>query len=204
MIEPLFWNKNSSIERLAAVLRNGGIAIGASDTVFGLIVKLKSSSKEALDRIKKRVDKPYLILIPRNAQLGKFVDPSSLARIEELARACWPGPVTLICKARADLPDFMKGPEGTIALRMPNHEGLQKLLTHFEGLFSTSANISGQPVPENLEEVDPAVLAQCGAIILDAPGAASEAKLPSTILDCTGDDIKVIRQGAFKYPMKKM
>lgn len=216
MIERLFWNDNVCIERLAAVLRGGGIAIGSSDTVFGLIANLKSSGKNSLDMIKKRFDKPYLILISKGTLLEKFVDPAGLPQIEDLANKCWPGPVTLICRAHPDLPGFMKGPDGTIAMRMPDHEGLQKLLTHFEGLFSTSANISGSPVPETLEEVDPSILAHCAALILDSPlssvrpdvfgVALAKAEvlrdnLPSTILDCTGQEVKVIRQGAFKYPI---
>jgi L-threonylcarbamoyladenylate synthase len=214
MIERLFWDENLSIERLAAVLRDGGIAIGSSDTVFGLISNLKCSSKNTLDAIKKRFDKPYLILIPGGAKLENFVDPAGLSKIEALAKQCWPGPVTLICKAHPDLPAFMQGPEGTIALRMPDHEGLQKLLTHFEGLFSTSANISGQPVPDTVEGVDPAILARCAALVLNSRtpnpvrpacppkleerrGEHAKGQIPSTILDCTDDEIKVVRQGAF-------
>ena len=201
MIERLFWNENSSIERLAAILQDGGLAIGSSDTVFGLISNLKCSSKNTLDLVKKRYDKPYLILISKATPLEKFIDSAGLSGIEDLAKKCWPGPVTLICRAHPDLPLFMKGIEGTVALRMPDHEGLQQLLTHFEGLFSTSANISGQPVPDTLEEVDPAILAQCAALVLDSPGVMNSTTEPSTILDCTGDEIKVVRQGAFKYPL---
>jgi L-threonylcarbamoyladenylate synthase len=201
MIERMFWDDNLSIERLAEVLRDDGIAIGSSDTVFGLISSLKCSSKNTLDSIKRRFDKPYLILIPRGAKLENFIDPAGLSKIESLAKKCWPGPVTLICKAHPDLPACMKGAEGTIALRMPDHEGLQKLLTHFEGLFSTSANISGQPVPDTLEEVDPAILGRCAVLVLDSSAGNEVSKMPSTILDCTGDEIKVVRQGAFRYPI---
>lgn len=196
MIESLFWNENVCIERLAAVLRDGGVAIGSSDTVFGLIANLKSQGKKSLDLIKKRVDKPYLILLPDTASLSDYVDPSTLLQIEKIAKRCWPGPVTLICKAHPSLPDFMKGPEGTVALRKPAHAGLQTLLTHLDGVFSTSANISGQPVPKSIDEVDPAILAHCAALILDSRNKKEASQIPSTILDCTGDKIKVIREGA--------
>ncbi len=199
MIERLYWNSDRCIERLAAILREGGIAIGTSDTVFGLIANLKSRGKKGLDEIKIRVDKPYLILISKDTHLADFIDSSGLLQIEKLAAQCWPGPVTLICKARPDLPDFMRGPGGTIALRMPDHEGLQKLLSHFEGLFSTSANISGEPVPASIDEVDPRVLEKCAALILDNASQEGSKNIPSTILDCTGDEIRVIRQGAFIY-----
>ncbi len=202
MIERAFWNDNFSIDRLAAVLRDDGIAIGSSDTVFGLIANLKCSGKEALDRVKKRIDKPYLILISTESDLGKFVDPRKLLQIEKLASKCWPGPVTLICPARSDLPDFMKGPDGTIALRMPAHEGLRQLLKSFDGLFSTSANISGCPVPESIDTVDPEVLAQCSILVLDSPDVVEAKGLPSTILDCTGEEIKLVRQGVF--PVEKL
>lgn len=199
MIERAFWNDTISIDRLAAVLRDGGIAIGSSDTVFGLISNLKCEGKIALDRIKKRVDKPYLILISTKVDLKRFIDSDQLLQIENLIAQCWPGPVTLILRARADLPDFMKGPDGTIALRMPVHEGLQQLLTHFDGLFSTSANISGEPVPEILETVDPRVLEECSILVMDDSSGSEGRSTPSTILDCTGDEVRVVRQGVFRY-----
>lgn len=202
MIERAFWNDKISIERLAAVLRDGGIAIGSSDTVFGLICSLKCEGKRALDRIKKRVDKPYLVLIGAQTDLTKLIDPAQLLQIENLIAQCWPGPVTLIVRARADLPDFMKGPDGTIALRMPKHEGLQQLLSHFDGLFSTSANISGEVVPTSIEEVDPRVLEKCAVVVLDDSSGKKSGNIPSTILDCTGEKVRVVRQGA--YPISEL
>jgi L-threonylcarbamoyladenylate synthase len=112
---------------------------------------------------------------------------------------CWPGPLTLILKAKAGVPEFLTGGKETIAFRIPNHKGLQTLLKDFPILFSTSANLSGQSVPMKLSEVDQSILDACALAVLDEHKEESE---PSTILDCSGDSIKLIRAGAF--PLEKI
>ena len=114
--------------------------------------------------------------------------------------SCWPGPLTLILKAKPDLPDFMKSPEGTVGLRMPNHKGLLELLARFEGLFSTSANRAGEPVPQSIDEIDPEIMDAISYLIVDREQTPS--MVPSTILDCSRDEIRIVRKGA--YPIEKL
>jgi tRNA A37 threonylcarbamoyladenosine synthetase subunit TsaC/SUA5/YrdC len=113
----------------------------------------------------------------------------------KLTQLLWPGPLTLIFKARPDLPSWAKAADGTVSLRVPAHEGLLVLLNHFPGLFSTSANVSGQPLPMRVEDIDPHILEKAEVLVVEEmPG---ETKLPSTILDCSGPRIKIVREGAY-------
>jgi len=136
------------------------------------------------------------VLIGSKKKALSFVDGPVSLQIEKIIDSCWPGPVTLICRARKGLPYYMQAEDGTIGLRMPDHEGLLKILEHFEGLFSTSANLSGKPVPVTVDELDKQLVDQIEYLVLD-----DEKKepiiLPSTILDCSGEQITVVREGAF-------
>lgn len=194
------WLDNVSIELFRAALQKDQLLVGTSDTIIGFLATLTEKSKKFLDETKKRVDKPYIILIGSLEKLDFFVDPQESARVRPLLAACWPGPLTVIFKAKKELPAWMKSPEGTIAIRVPAHAGLQKLLSRVIGLFSTSANISGRQVPTTVAALDPEILKRVAYVITDEPvdvAAVPEQKKPSTIIDCTGPEIKVIREGAY-------
>jgi len=103
--------------------------------------------------------------------------------------------------AKQSIPDFMKSKKGTIALRVPDHTGLQKLLPHFTGLFSTSANIGGNPIPRTIEEIDERIVKQIACVVLDKK-EKQVTSLPSTIIDCSGNNITVVREGA--YPVDEL
>ncbi len=78
-----------------------------------------------------------------------------------------------------------------IALRVPDHAGLQKLLPHFTDLFSTSANISGNPVSRTIKDVDERIVKQVAYAVIDKKEKSIEL-LESTITDCSGDYIIVV------------
>ncbi|MEX0939807.1 MAG: L-threonylcarbamoyladenylate synthase [Candidatus Babeliales bacterium] len=191
--ERLDWNNKDDIIRLAQLLQQGKVAIGTSDTVIGLLALCSKEGFEKLNKIKGRSEKPYLVLIPSIDYVKKFS-----YRIENnlttLMQNAWPGPLTLILKAQEILPSFMKSKNNTIALRIPDHQGLQKLLSIVGPLFSTSANKTTKPVPITLDQIDPEILSAVNVIISDHQPPKA---LPSTILDCSDEDIRIIREGAY-------
>src|SRR5690625_831491 len=115
------------------------------------------------------------------------------AEARALAEAFWPGPLTLILTAQPSLMWDLGETRGTVALRVPDHEVALELLGRTGPLAVSSANLSG---------ADPAVeaadaTAQLGdgvAVYLDA-GTAGE-QIPSTIVDCTQEVPRVVREGA--------
>ncbi|MDP3889020.1 MAG: L-threonylcarbamoyladenylate synthase [bacterium] len=201
MTQRLFWKDSNTVGRLQRHLRDGKAVISSTDTVFGLLTDTSKQGFDTLNVIKKRAKKPYLILIGSKKQALSFICTPILLQIEKIMESCWPGPVTLICKARNDLPDYMRSQQGTVGLRMPDHEGLLKLLGCFDGLFSTSANLSGKPVPLTVDELDEQILNQVEYLVLDEEKDMPVGALPSTILDCS-QQISVIREGAF--PIKEI
>ncbi|MBI2352892.1 L-threonylcarbamoyladenylate synthase [Candidatus Dependentiae bacterium] len=195
----LFWNKKSDIEKIKNSLKQDQILLATSDTVLGLFGALTKKSYLALNAIKQRHDRPYLIMIHSTKLLPFFINQPINEKLQEIINLCWPGPVTLVFKAQPKLPDFLKNHDQTIALRIPYHEGLLTLLSSFNGLFSTSANIHHQSIPSTLADVDHEILKKVANVCTDQPFKEKNIG-PSTILDCSSPQIKIIRQG---YPLNQ-
>ena len=191
----LYWNDSDSRALIVQKLLSEKIAVGSSDTVLGLLAPVTEQGCSLLNEIKIRKNKPYIILIESALKASYFVPPQELERVAKLTELYWPGPLTLIFKARPELPAWAKAADGTISLRVPRHEGLLAILGHFPGLFSTSANVGGQPVPTRVEDIDPHIMERVSALIVDP--VPQKAVIPSTILDCSGPTIKLIREGAY-------
>ena len=194
MSQCFYWNDEESRDEIASMLRSGRIIAGSSDTVMGLFATLTQSNHDKLNAIKQRSDKPYLILIGDKQKAKLFTHVLNSPQIEKIIEKFWPGPLTIIVPAKKDLPEFMQSKEGTIALRVPQHEGLHDLLKDFDGLFSTSANKAGEPIPCTIDEIDPSIKNHVAALVLNAE--ENKVCTPSTILDCTQDCIQLVREGA--------
>ena len=199
--EILSWDDENSIKNMAKELENGGVAVGTSDTVLGFLAPANESGLLMLNRIKGRTDKPYIILIGEKSRIKEFA-AGVPAHVQALIDACWPGPLTLIMRAKHELPTVLQGASGTIALRMPNHKGLLSLLDLIPALFSTSANKAGMPVPSCIKDIDPNIMAEVSLLIADdLQGCVDPKTKPSTIIDCTGPQLKVIRVGSYSIDM---
>lgn len=199
-LNKLFWPDLGAINTVSQALKGDNIVLGTSDTVIGLLAPVTFSGFDQLNRIKERTGKPYIVLIHDNKKVNKFASLQYENSVERLMRHCWPGPLTLILNVHPAAPDFIKSSENTIALRVPDHAPLRAVLKNFDGLFSTSANKAGQSVPRSFDEVDPDILNQVSYVVLDRDREPE--LLPSTILDCTGKTIKVVREGA--YPITQL
>ena len=200
MIQRVDWHDHAAIKAVAEKIKNGAVVAGTSDTVLGLLAKASHAGKNELDRIKQRSGMPYLVLVP-SFQAARTLSPVlQLGPVAQMAQAFWPGPLTLIVPAGKDVPDYLQSPTGGIAVRVPDHAGLQELLSECGMLFSTSANLSGHPVPERFSDIDPAIAGQMAYLV--GPQQDSTV-IPSTILDCTQAKIKIIREGAISKELLK-
>ncbi len=193
----VYWNDLGSISKLQAVLDRDEIVLASGDTVLGLWGRLTQKSFETLNELKQRSGKPYLIVISSADKLEYFTHQVLSDKLKTLIKTCWPGPVTLVFKARLDLPSWMSSEDGTIALRVPDHAGLLKLLQNYDGLFSTSANVHTKSIPESIRSIDQTLIDHVAMVCLDREHELYEQN-PSTILDCSAGDIKILRSGAFQ------
>ncbi len=191
------WSDYEIIEKLKKSLNLNLINITSTDTIPGLLANITEKSFVKLNEIKlQRTNKPYLILISSPEKIKLFVDENYLDRnVENLIKNCWPGPLTIIFKAKDNLPGFIKSSTNTIALRCPKHPQLLKLLESFDGLFSTSANISGQQTPTSINQIDQQILDKIDFIVFGNEKETS----PSTMIDVSKKGVvKIIREGEFK------
>jgi L-threonylcarbamoyladenylate synthase len=187
----LSWDSLDIEKEILPIILSDGVIAMPTDTVFGLCGGINQKVFYKLNEIKRRPNKPYLILIHDKQKLAQWVDSVS-SEVQAIIDRYWPGPLTIIFKAKKNTPRFLVSEDNTIAVRVPDHKRLQEILTQVDGLFSTSANKAGEPIAQSVEQLDPEILAQIDAVIAGEPPC----KQPSTIIDATQDQIKVIREGA--------
>jgi L-threonylcarbamoyladenylate synthase len=176
-------------------LRSGGVVALPTDTVYGIGVALETPDGiERLFRVKQRpADRGIVLLLDDAAQAGRLgtIGPAAAA----LAEACWPGGLTLVVPQRPDvrLPPALTAGSPTIGLRVPDHDAPRALARELGPLPVTSANRSGQPEARDAAEID-ALLGDAIELVLD--GGPAHGGPASTVVDCTADRPRVVRQGA--------
>lgn len=183
----------AAIERAADVLRAGGIVAYPTDTVYGLGANVFSPG--ALDKVmdaKQRPDEKSLpVLIGDRGHLRELVQsvPPSAGKLIE---AFWPGALTIVLVKQEDLSPLLG--ETTLAVRQPNHTAIQALLaaTGFP-ITGTSANLSGRPPATTAEEAEDQL---GGAVDLILDGGPAPGSTPSTVIDCTAEPARILREGA--------
>ena len=177
------------------VLRAGGIVALPTDTVYGIAVALDTAGGiEALFAAKHRPpDRGIMLLLADAAQaptIGQW-PPAAAA----LAAAFWPGGLTVIVPQRPDvpLPAALTGGTATIGLRVPDHEAPRALASAVGPIPTTSANVSG--VPEARDAAG--IVEQLGhAVTLVLDGGPAHGGPASTIVDCTVEPARILRDGA--------
>lgn len=190
----------------AAVLRAGGLALVPTETVYGVGVCVAAYAEVAgrnapsdqsgygriftLKRRDVRQTVPWLVAGEEDLDTyGVDVPPEAHA----LARACWPGALTIIVKASDAVPSFMQADDGTVALRASASPVIQALVRACGSpLAVTSANTHGAPAPASFDEVEPRILAGVDAAIDAGPTACSGA---STIVDAADGTFRIVREG---------
>ncbi len=175
------------------ILLQGGIIAYPTETFYGLGAKYDiEPALQRLYDIKKRPGKMAMpVIIGYMEQLGMLTEGIP-DKAGALISKFWPGPLTLLFEARHGLSDFIVA-ENKVAVRMPG-ESFALSLARASGfpVTATSANISGMPPGKNIPMV---VNYFNGAFDLIIDGGELESSLPSTIVDVTGPELKVLRQG---------
>ncbi len=193
-----YWQDKTIVDEIVTIVQKNRIVAGTSDTIIGLIAPLTPKGFDTLNRLKVRNDKPYLVLVAHKEQADQFTNALKKEPLKTVVENCWPGPLTLIVPAKDSVPSFATSASKAIALRVPNHPGLQEIASRMGGIFSTSANPANQPVPQTIDELDPTIKDSV-ALLIDDHNKTK--KTPSTILDCTGNTVKIVREGAYTKEM---
>ena len=191
----------------AASIKDGHLVAFPTETVYGL--GADASNPDAVAKIYaakgRPADHPLIVHISSMDGIGYWADEISDYAIA-LARAFWPGPMTLICKRSPEAKDFVTGGQETVGMRVPDHvvalallDAAKQLGVH--GIAAPSANRFGHVSPTTAEavreELDQYLSPQDS--ILD--GGPSTVGVESTIIDCTGSNPHILRPGAITQAM---
>ena len=173
-----------AIDEAVHALSRGALVVVPTDTVYGL----------AADAFNPAAVAALLSAKGRGRQMPPSVlVPDARTSSDTLVAGFWPGGLTIICRAHSSLAWDLGDTGGTVAIRMPDHPAALALLARTGPLAVSSANVTGQPAALSAE----AAFAQLGgsvAVYLDsgrAPGGVA-----STIVDATGDALRLVRSGA--------
>jgi len=185
---------------IVAFLKEGKVGLFPTDTVWGICCRMDNiASVKKVFEIKNREKiKPFLILASDIAQVQKYtnIDNSKVLKITE---KYWPGPLTIILNAKKEsvLSTVRAGGE-TIAVRIPDYDDLTSIISEVGvPLIAPSANISGENAPVYFDEIDGRIINAVDFIVQ----GECKMKEPSTIIDCTQSEKRIIREGAVKFKL---
>lgn len=187
--------ENEAVRRAASALRQGKLVIFPTETVYGLAADAFDAGAAA--KVFAAKHRPLTDALP--VQIGDKQDIKKVAEAvpavaQKLIDKFMPGPITLILKKNANIPEIVTANGASIGIRMPDHPVALKLLWEFGcPIIATSANISGGLEPKTAADA----VAQVGEsveIVLDS--GPSEFGRSSTVVDVTQPIPKILRIGA--------
>jgi L-threonylcarbamoyladenylate synthase len=187
----------ASLDRALALLRAGEPIAFPTDTVYGVgTAALDAAAVARLYTVKRRpLTQAIPLLIADEADLPLVADEVT-PTARRLARL-WPGALTLVVMAAPGLPSELLAGGATVAVRLPDHMWLRALMRALGmPLAATSANLHGGRDPRTAADV----AAQLGgALSLVVDGGPTPGPLPSTIVDCVGNEPRLLRAGALPW-----
>lgn len=179
------------IERALAVLRDGGVIAYPTDTVYGIGCDI--TQKRAVDRVyaikRMKPDQPLALICPDLGDLAKYALVDD--RTYRLMRRLTPGPYCFILEASREVPRILQMKRKTVGIRVPHNEVALALVRALGSpIVSSTASKDGEALndPADIAEAFPGL-----DLILDAGFGGLT---PSTVLDVTGPEIVVVREGA--------
>ncbi|PIV10155.1 MAG: threonylcarbamoyl-AMP synthase [Candidatus Portnoybacteria bacterium CG03_land_8_20_14_0_80_41_10] len=190
------WPDPFIIKKAAGVIQAKGSLVYPTDTVYGLGVDgLSVPAIERLFKIKKRPASKPVPVIVRDMAMAKrlaLIDRQT----ERILEAVWPGPVTVILRKKEIVPDILTAGQSTIGLRIPDCKLVRAIMNNLEGpMTATSANFSGQPSLTSSNRVIETFNRAYPRPDLILAARHLPASPPSTVLDLTGPQPKILRVG---------
>lgn len=182
------------IEEAARVIREGGLVVFPTDTVYGL--GADAFNEEAVGRVfevkRRSRDKPLSILVADFSEIESLVEetpPQALA----LAGCFWPGALTLLFRAGCKVSSLLTSGSNKVGIRIPDDKiALALIKAVGSPIIGSSANLSGRPEPLGAED---AGLELEGSVELIIDGGKVRLGRPSTVIDISESPIRILRWG---------
>ena len=183
---------HNSLKEAFKLIKSGGLVAFPTDTVYGLGADVFNiNSIGELYTVKGREGtKAIAVLLGDPNDLQQLTAEMSTTA-QRLAENFWPGALTLVVSSHSNLPENIS-PLPTVGVRMPDHPIALALLRKTGPLATTSANLSGLSSPKTAQEV---LMQLEGRIPLILDGGQTQGGTPSTVVDCTGSEPVILREG---------
>ncbi|MGA2280394.1 MAG: L-threonylcarbamoyladenylate synthase [Verrucomicrobiota bacterium] len=185
---------DAAVKRATELLRAGEVVALPTETVYGLAANaLDEKAVAKIFQIKDRPANNPIIIHIASVEMAKRCVTAWPDPAEKLARAFWPGPLTLVLPCAKEIPGMVTAGGKTVGVRWPGHPFIQAVIRECGfPLAAPSANLSGRVSPTNAEHVRK----QLGdKISLIVDGGQSQVGIESTVLDLTGSPPQVLRPG---------
>ena len=186
-VDPLV-NNDDYLEAAAQIIKRGGLVIIPTETVYGIAANmLNIKAVERLYKIKQRPpDKHFSLHISQENKIEEFAANIPVCAYKLIDRF-WPGPLTLVLKAKGT---------GTVGLRMPDNEIARRIIENAGvPVICPSANISGSPAPISFQA---AIKDLDGLVDFAIDAGSTKLGLESSVIDLTVEPPEILREGAIK------
>ena len=184
-------------ERIIPILKNGGVGVMATDTIYGLVGSaLNPKAVERIYRLRRRDrSKPFIILIGSLSDLLLFGIPLNISR-KRILRKLWPGKVSVILPCAKEKFRYLHRGGKTLSFRLPADKKLRDLLNVVGPLVAPSANPQGLKPASNIREARKYFGSR--ADFYNESGVLSSQ--PSTLIQIKNNKVLVLRPGAGRIP----
>ena len=182
-----------AIEDAAEIIRSGGLVAFPTETVYGLGADgFNEAACRRLYEIKGRpIDKPLSLMVANREMIDDIAEVTPLA--QRLIEEYLPGALTLILPKKSVVPDFVTAGSQSVGIRMPDNQIALALIKAADcPIAAPSANLSNEPPPTTAQEV---LKSFEGRISLILDGGACRFGVSSTIVDLTGEELRILREG---------
>ncbi len=202
------WNfdkvENDQINRAVNALKQKGVIIYPTDTVYGIGVLPDRDAIEKLYKIKKRdKSKKLIALIADISVINEIMDSinelnSDVEILKKIASIYWPGDLTVVIKAKKEITKIIEinddeSNDSTIGVRIPNNPVALEIIRQSGGIvLTTSANFAGENPAKEYEDLNKDLADQVDYVVHGSNGSSG---IPSTIIKIFNNEISVIRDG---------
>lgn len=189
-----------NIDYLSDILKNDGLAVIPTDTVYGLVGD--ATNEDVINKIfdlkQREKEKPLLILVSSLDMLNHYVE--NISKIElKIINHFWPGPLTIIFANKKNLSDTLTSGKKEIAIRMPNNKDLLNLINKLnKPIIATSANIAHKKTITSIDLLEDSIKNNIDYIY---DGGYLE-NIPSTIIKVSDNKVEIIREGIIAQEIK--
>ncbi len=189
-------DQNSVINKAIEVLKNGGLVVFPTDTVYGLLVDATNEKAvEKLIEFKNRPPGKAISVFVNEKMINDYVEVSE--KSSQLLKKLLPGPFTIILPSKHAVSSLLESEKGTLGVRIPDNDLISQLVTAFgKPITATSANLGGQSPHYSVSSLLHQISKEKHKLIDHiVDGGQLPRNKPSTVVDLSQQEMKIIRQG---------